>query len=49
MEFTINIKDRKNIADFLNLIKQFESIEIIDVKEGDFELPIEHQVILDQR
>jgi len=49
MEFTIYIKDQKNIASFLNLIRNFDFIEIVDIKEGSSELPIEHKMLLDER
>ncbi|MBC8004870.1 MAG: hypothetical protein H7X84_05305 [Verrucomicrobia bacterium] len=49
MEFTINIKDPKDIASFLNLIRKFESVEIVDVKENNLDLPMEHSVLLDDR
>jgi hypothetical protein len=49
MELTINIKDQKNIASFLNLIRKFDYIEIIDVKENSSDLPLEHKMLLDER
>jgi len=49
MELTINIKDQKNIASFLNLIRKFDYVEIIDVKEDSFDLPVEHKILLDAR
>jgi hypothetical protein len=49
MELTINIKDQKNIASFLNLIKQFDYVEIIDVKEDNLDTPFEHKILLDER
>ena len=49
MELTINIKDPKNIASFLNLIRKFDSVEIVDVKENNPDLPIEHRLLLDER
>ena len=49
MELTINIKDQKNIAAFLNLIKKFDYIEIIDVKENNSDLSIEHKMLLNER
>ena len=49
MELTISIKGQKNITDFLNLIRTFDYVEIIDVKEDDSGLPIEHIEILDKR
>ena len=49
MELTINIKDQKNIAAFLNLIREFDYIEIIDVKENNSDLSIEHKMLLNER
>ena len=49
MELTINIKDPKNIASFLNLIRKFDYVEIVDVKENNPDLPIEHRLLLDER
>ena len=49
MELTINIKDQKNIASFLDLIRKFDFVEIIDVKEDNPDLPIEHIKLLDER
>jgi len=49
MELTINIKDPKNMAFFLNLIRKFDYIEIVDVKEDSSDLTIEHKIILDER
>ena len=49
MELTINIKEQKYIASFLNLIRQFDYVEIIDVKEDNSETPIEHKILLDER
>lgn len=49
MELTVNIKDQSKIAAFLNLIKEFDYIEIINVKEELYELPTEHKDLLDKR
>jgi hypothetical protein len=49
MELTINIKDQKRIASFLNLIRKFDYIEIVDVNEGSSDLPLEHKMLLDER
>jgi len=49
MELTINIKDQKHIASFLNLIRQFDYVEIIDVKEDVSDTPFEHKILLDER
>jgi hypothetical protein len=49
MELTINIKEQSKIAAFLNLIKEIDYIEIVNVKEGFNELPSEHKDLLDKR
>lgn len=49
MELTINIKEQSKIAAFLNLIKEIDYVEIINVKEESTELPYEHRVLLDKR
>jgi hypothetical protein len=49
MELTINIKDNKNIAAFLNLIKNIDYLEIVDVKEDSDDLPVEHRQLLNDR
>lgn len=49
MELTINIKEQSKIAAFLNLIKEIDYIEIVNVKEGLNELPSEHKDLLDKR
>jgi hypothetical protein len=49
MELTINIKDQKYVASFLNLILKFDYIELVDVKEGVSEIPLEHKMLLDER
>lgn len=49
MEFTINIKDPKDITSFLNLIRKYDSVEIVDVKENNLDLPMEHSILLDDR
>lgn len=48
MELTVNIKEQSKIAQFLNLIKEIDYIEIIDVKETS-EIPVEHLDILNKR
>ena len=48
MELTVNIKEQNKLAAFLDLIKDIDYIEIIDVKE-EGELPEEHRVLLDKR
>ena len=49
MELTISIKDPKDIASFLNLIRKYDYVEIVDVKENNPDLPIEHRLLLDER
>ncbi len=49
MELTINIKEQSKIAAFLNLIKEIDYIEIVNVKEDLHELPTEHKDLLDKR
>ncbi|MBY5957047.1 addiction module protein [Membranicola marinus] len=49
MELTINIKDQGKIDAFLNLIKEIDYIEIVNVKEEVQELPTEHKDLLDRR
>ncbi|ASB49225.1 addiction module protein [Alkalitalea saponilacus] len=49
MELTVNIKEQRKIAAFLNLIKDIDYIEIVSVKEGLQELPSEHKDLLDKR
>lgn len=49
MELTVIIKEQSKIAAFLNLIKEFDYIEIVDVKEEIHEIPNEHKDLLDKR
>ena len=49
MELTVNIKEQSKIAAFLNLIKDIDYIEIVSVKEGLNELPVEHSDLLEKR
>ena len=49
MELTVNIKKQSKIAAFLNLIKEIEYIEIVNVKEEQQEFPAEHKDLLDKR
>ena len=49
MELTINIKDQKKIASFINHLRQFDYVEIIDVSEDISEIPVEHKKLLDER
>ena len=49
MELTVNIKEQGKIAAFLNMIKEMDYVEIIDVKESGNELPPEHRALLEKR
>jgi len=49
MEVTVNINEQSKIAEFLNLIKEIDYIEIVNVKEELHELPTEHKDLLDKR
>jgi len=49
MELTINIKDKKNIASFLDIIRKFDYVEIVDIKEGNKDIPREHSKLLKER
>lgn len=49
MELTVNIKEQCKIAEFLNLIKDLDYIEIINVKEDLQELPAAHKDLLEKR
>ncbi len=49
MELTLNIKEQSKIAAFLNLIKEIDYVEIVNVKEDLHELPTEHKDLLDKR
>jgi hypothetical protein len=49
MELTISIKEQTKLAFIIQLLKEFEYIEILDMKEDETLLPIEHQVLLEKR
>ena len=49
MELTVNIKEQSKIAAFLNLIKEIDYIEIVNVKDELQELPAEHRDLLNKR
>ena len=49
MELTINIKDQKKIASFINHLRQFDYVEIVDVNEDNARIPVEHKTLLDER
>lgn len=48
MQLTLSIKEEKKVAAFLNLLKDMDYVEIVDVKEID-EIPQEHRNLLDKR
>ena len=49
MELTVNIKEQSKIAAFLNLIKEMDYVEIVNVKEELQVLSTEHVDLLDER
>lgn len=49
MELTVSIRDQGKIAAFLNLIKDMDYIEIINVKEDFYNIVKEHEELLDKR
>ncbi len=49
MEVIINIKNKNKIAAFLNLIKEIDYVELVDVKEETGEIPVGHRELLDKR
>ena len=49
MELTINIKDQKDVTTFLNLIRKFDYVEVIDIKDDSYDIPVEHKILLDER
>lgn len=49
MELTLNIKEQSKIATFINLIKDMDYIEVVNVREGTANLPLEHRHLLDKR
>jgi hypothetical protein len=49
MELTISIKEQAKLAFIIQLLKEFEYIEILDIKEDETLIPIEHQVLLEKR
>lgn len=49
MKLTVNIKKQSKIAAFLNLIKKMDYVEIVDIKDGLEDLPLEHRDLLDDR
>ena len=49
MELTINIKEQQKIAFFLNLLRELDFIEIMDIKEEETPFPKEHKELLEER
>ena len=49
MELTINIKEEDKVAAFINLLKEFNYIEIVDIKEDETPFLTEHKQLLKQR
>jgi hypothetical protein len=49
MELTINIKEQSKIDSFLNLIKEYDYIEIISMNDKHTEIPSEHKRLLKER
>ena len=49
MELTVNIKEKSKVAAFLNLIKEIDYIEVVNMKEVLQELPENHKDLLDER
>ena len=49
MKLTLNIKEQSKIASFLNLIKDMDYIEIINVNEDSQDTLDSHKELLDER
>jgi hypothetical protein len=49
MELTISIKEQSKIQFLLQLLKEFEYVEILGIKDDNSEFPIEHQELLEKR
>ncbi len=49
MELTINIKEHHKADFFIKLLKEFDFIEITNIKDDDILLPQEHKKILEKR
>lgn len=49
MKLTVNIKEQKDISAFLNLIKEIDYVEIVDIKDDVGEPSVEHRDLLDKR
>jgi Putative addiction module component len=48
MEVTINIKEQTKFAFLINLLEEFDYVEILDIKD-DSEFPAEHKQLLEER
>lgn len=49
MKLTVNITEQSKISGFLNLIKEMDYIEIVDVKDVASELTPYHKELIDKR
>ncbi len=49
MELTINIKEQKKIDFLISLLREFDYVEIIDIKENETIIHDEHRKLLDER
>ncbi len=49
MELTISIKEQTKLAFIIQLLKEFEYVEILDIKEDETAISLEHQQLLEQR
>jgi len=43
MELTISIKEQSKLAFFIELLREFEYVEILDMKEDETSFPVEHK------
>jgi hypothetical protein len=49
MELTINVTEQSKLSFILQLLQEFEYIEIINIKDENTKIPIEHKKLLDKR
>jgi hypothetical protein len=49
MELTISITEQSKLSFILQLLQEFEYIEILNIKDENTEIPIEHKKLLDER
>jgi len=49
MELTISIKEQSKFAFFIKLLQEFDYVEILDIKEEEPTIPIEHKILLEKR